>query len=394
MKRILLIEGCNFIDYPIGGYLSFAKQMISAFGNQLLLVGVTDDETPVGRWVKKDIDGIEFEFFSIRKIRKTQKKPLIPERLKIYFAVRRYQKSILKCNVKNVFIQTPEVLFSINKKGLNICARIPGVENPLTYSRYSFSKYFAGLFDYFFFKSLKSVNIILATANKSAIKNFLERGNSISIQNKVLQFPTRINTNIFKPEDINLSKKRLGFDLSTKIITTTGRLNTYKGWEFMLNSFIEFRKNNPNSFFVFLGDGEDRLKVIDFIKNNNIEDSVVITGRLNHEKLSQYLNASDVYVMGSFVEGWATSLVEAIACAKPVVCTNFSSAEELVEINTNGFIDHKRDFISFSKMIDKCFFLSKDKLIKKSIEMQKYATNNLKDSILESWKLNESLIEK
>jgi hypothetical protein len=50
-KRILLIEVCNFTDYPIGGYLSFAKQMLTAFDNQLALVGLGDDETPIGKWM-------------------------------------------------------------------------------------------------------------------------------------------------------------------------------------------------------------------------------------------------------------------------------------------------------------------------------------------------------
>jgi hypothetical protein len=50
-KRILLIEVCNFTDYPIGGYLSFAKQMLTAFGNQLALVGLGDEETTIGKWM-------------------------------------------------------------------------------------------------------------------------------------------------------------------------------------------------------------------------------------------------------------------------------------------------------------------------------------------------------
>ncbi len=66
-KRILLIEVCNFTDYPIGGYLSFAKQMITAFGNQLALVGLEDDETPIGKWTKKNINGIVYDCFAVAK---------------------------------------------------------------------------------------------------------------------------------------------------------------------------------------------------------------------------------------------------------------------------------------------------------------------------------------
>ncbi len=66
-KKILLIEICNFTDYPIGGYLSFAKQMLTAFGNQLALVGLATDDMPVGEWVKREIDGVVYDYFAITK---------------------------------------------------------------------------------------------------------------------------------------------------------------------------------------------------------------------------------------------------------------------------------------------------------------------------------------
>lgn len=50
-KKILLVEICNFTDYPIGGYLSFAKQTLTAFGNQLALVGLGDEDTTIGKWM-------------------------------------------------------------------------------------------------------------------------------------------------------------------------------------------------------------------------------------------------------------------------------------------------------------------------------------------------------
>ena len=38
--EIGLIEPCNFIDYPTGGQLTFAKQMVAIFGNELKLIGI------------------------------------------------------------------------------------------------------------------------------------------------------------------------------------------------------------------------------------------------------------------------------------------------------------------------------------------------------------------
>lgn len=388
MKKILIIEVCDYNSYPIGGYLSFAKQMLTAFGNELILVGLSTDDTPVGIWGKKEINNVTYDYFAVRKTSKISKKSIIPGRLKSYLAVRKYRKEIFKFDVKNVFVQTPEVLFAINKiKFINLCTRIPGVENPLSISRYWYGKYFAKFFDILFFRSLKKSDLILASADKNAIINFLKRGNNLLRSERVIQFPTRVDTRIFRPILKRSAREALGIRLSKKVIVTTGRLSALKGWKFMLESFIEFLREYPDSIFIFLGDGEDRSKIEEFIKIMDIEDKVRLAGRLSHEKLALYLNASDVYVMGSYIEGWATSLVEAVSCAKPVVCTNFSSAKELVEDGYNGFVIETHDKSIFSNSIKKCLEISHQNLIKKSLKMEMYASSSLKESILKYWEL-------
>ncbi len=387
-KRILIIEGCNYVDYPIGGYLSFAKQMISAFGNQLVLVGFSEDNSKIGVWSKKIINGVYFDYFSIRKVNRTHKKPLIPERLKIYFAIKKYKKKILSIGVKNIFIQTPETLFALGlTKELNICTRIPGVENPLLISRYSYGKYLAKIFDYFFFKYLNNVNMILATADQKAINDFIGRSKGLISKNEIKQFPSRIDTNIFHPLNKETCRKRCGISLDMKVIVTTGRLTSLKGWELMLKAFMLYKEKVDNACFYFLGDGEERIRIQNFIEINNLQRDVFIVGRLTHDELALYLNSADVYVMGSFVEGWATSLMEAIACAKPVVITNFSSSYELVTSGVNGYILESRNEKEFADCIEKCSELSVKDVSINAFRMQEYSTCFLAQKIIEDWKL-------
>jgi glycosyltransferase involved in cell wall biosynthesis len=387
-EKILLIEYCNFIDYPIGGYLSFAKQMLTAFGSQLVLVGFTEDDSQIGLWLKKNINGIEYDYFSIKKIQRTNKKPFIPERLKIYFALRKYKKKILEIGIKNIFIQTPESLFAIGTtKGLNICARIPGVENPLSISRYTYGKYLSSIFDYFFFNYLKNVNVILATADQKAINSFIFRSKGLLSANSVKMFPSRIDKNIFYPMDKKKCRLKYGISIEQKVIVTTGRLTSLKGWRLMLDSFILYKSRVKNACFYFLGDGNERTQIQNFINCNNLQNEVFITGRLTHNEIAFYLNAADIYVMGSFVEGWATSLMEAIACAKPVVITNFSSSYELVKNGENGFILENRDEKEFAICMEKCDELNDNFLKKNAIKMHDYSTQLLAKKIMEEWEL-------
>ena len=45
--KILVIDNVNYEDYPTGGILNFYRNMLPAFGSDLLLAGITtDDRTP------------------------------------------------------------------------------------------------------------------------------------------------------------------------------------------------------------------------------------------------------------------------------------------------------------------------------------------------------------
>ena len=71
--KILIIDFTNYEDYPIGGYLSFARSLMESFGNSLALAGITtSDEDPVGRWFRKEIEGTAYDFFAFARYSKTK----------------------------------------------------------------------------------------------------------------------------------------------------------------------------------------------------------------------------------------------------------------------------------------------------------------------------------
>jgi hypothetical protein len=145
MEKILLIDFCNYVDYQIGGHLSFAKNLMSAFGNQLSLIGIATEKTdPVGKWFIKKINGIEYDYFALTRYNKTKTKHFIPDRVSCYLLLRYYKKRILRMSFRNVFVQRQEILPAIkNFRFENICYRFPGVENPLQISKYWFGRYLA-----------------------------------------------------------------------------------------------------------------------------------------------------------------------------------------------------------------------------------------------------------
>jgi glycosyltransferase involved in cell wall biosynthesis len=384
MKKILFIDFCNYIDYQIGGHLSFARNLMCAFGNQLSLVGITTDKNDkTGEWIQKEIDGQVYDFFALARYEKTKTKHFIPDRIASLLLIRRFKKEILKRDFLNVFVQRPEVLIITKKFNYpNVCFCFPGTENPLKASRYWFGKYAADHFDKLFFSVLKDVKVILASADENAILEMVKRSDGVISRDRVIKFPTRINTDIFKPTDKKEARKKLGLSVEEKIIVTIGRLSWLKGWKLMIDSYILFRKSYPDSTFIFVGDGEDREKIVDYIAEKELTGRVIIAGKKDPEDISLFLSASDLFVMGSYKEGWSTSLIEAVACGTPVCVTNFSAASEIVREGVNGFIENDWNTDGFAELMLKAIDLEI-----KDIDVSRYSISRFKTDILKHWEL-------
>lgn len=387
-KRILLIDFCDFERYPIGGYLTFFKNMLDSFKGDLALVGIsTKNNEPVGRWFKKKIKGVEYDYFALaRYTNLTVTKHFIPDRLVMYILLTFYKKRIRKINIRNVFIQRQEVLLAIKNSGFsNICYRFAGLDDPLSMSKYWYSALFARIFERKFFKSFHNVKLIFATGDNAAIDAMLVRSNQMLQSKKIIKFPTRIDTGIFRKFNKLKARKELGIPESSIIILTTGRLAWLKGWKFMIDSFQEFQSSYPESKFLFIGEGEEREKIEKYISSKDLKSKIILVGKKTPNEIAMFLNASDIFIMGSLKEGWSTSLIEAIGCGVPACVTDFTSAKEIITEGVTGFVS-ERNADSFSNYMKKCLMIDTSVLPLNS-DVMKYSTSELGNEILKHWVL-------
>ena len=385
MKKILVIDFCNYTDYQIGGHLTFAKNLLFAFGNQLALIGITTDENdPVGKWTVKNINGTNYDFFALARYSVSKTKYIIPDRIMCYLLLRVYRSRILEKKFNNVFVQRPEILPAIKKyEYKNICYRFPGVENPLKISKYWYGEYFVKLFDRLLFSSFKNVNLVLVSADDKAIQGLIARSNGKILLQSIFKFPTRIDSDIFRPGNKIESREKLSVPVNSVIISTIGRLTWLKGWKFIIDAFRLFNSNVPDSILFFIGEGEDLEKINEYIEMNGMNQSVFLAGKKLSSEISFYLNASDLFIMASYMEGWPTSLVEAVACGIPCCVTDFGAATEIIHEGVNGFVEKERNLENFVTLMHKA-----SKLEIEDINVSRYSISNLKDDILSRWEIN------
>lgn len=385
----LLIEPCDFIEYPVGGQLSFARQMIRVFGNRLALVGWSTDDTPVGKWTTKAIDGIEYDYFAYHKKKDiSSQRPIVPARITDYLALNRWKNAIQQKQIPYVFLRSQHLLVNIVKwKVDNICYYFPGIENPLSISRYLWAKSLAKLFDTWFLPRVSKANTVLAAADTKAIEELVCRSKGKLDSCKIHVFPTRVDTDIFCYKDKHLAKKYLGIPESKIVISTTGRIHWAKGWKLILGAFKTFNQKFRDSILCFVGDGQDRPNLEAEISKLNLDNNVIITGFLPPERVSDYLKATDIFILGSKKEGWSTSLVEALATCLPIVSTDVSSSNTIIKEGVNGFVVKHRTPDEFFNAFVKALKLDTHSVMEYSREeIEKYALKYLEKDLGRIWK--------
>jgi len=383
--RILIIDFTNYEDYPIGGYLSFAKSMMNSFGNDLALAGITtSSQDPVGKWFKKDIMAVKYDFFAMARYNKSKTKHFLPDRLVNYLLLKYFQKRLLAINIKNVFIQRQEMLIALSKGAINICYCFAGLENPLTISKYWYAHSFSKLFEKRFFRKLKSVDTILASGDDSEIREMAKRSKGKVSESRVIKFPTRINTDIFRPVDKNEARRNLNIAHDSVVIVTTGRLAVLKGWKFMIDCFLKFEMDVPGSKLHFIGEGEDFEKIKSYLSINKLTEKVFFEGKKEPYTVAMFLNAADLFIMGSYKEGWSTSLMEAVACGTPSCVTDFSSAREIIIEGENGFVIENHNEERFVLGMLNAMNIKRPVM---NDHIHSFSTNRLKTDLLKYWTL-------
>jgi len=97
------------------------------------------------------------------------------------------------------------------------------------------------------------------------------------------------------------------------------------------------------------------------------------------------LNAADLFIMGSYKEGWSTSLIEAIACGIPACVTNFSSAKDVILEGINGFVIDEHNVEMFAKGMLKAIKIPTPVF---NENVMAFSVDKLKTDILKIWDLS------
>lgn len=381
-------EACNFVDSPTGGTLSFAKQMLKTFGEEMALVGVVTDETECGRWIRRSIAGREYWFYGIGRYKVGAGKPLIPARLTSLWQLNRHLDRVKDFGLGRVFTRTPQFALLLKKEDFpDICFCFAGTSNSVAISRYRHLRALGRLYERRLFRSLKrNASVILASADERAIDATVARSAGIVRKEDVTCFPTRFDPAVFHPRDKQACRDKLGIAADATVLVATGRIAGVKGWRLLVDALAELNKQGSRRLMLlFVGDGEQRYDLLTHAGALGLAEQVVVTGRVSSDEVADYLGSSDLYVAGSLHEGWSNAMLEALGCGKRLVTTQVSGARDLVKEGVNGFIVEHRDPVEMAARITQALSLNSG-AEQYSVELSKnYTLESLKRDLRTVW---------
>lgn len=135
------------------------------------------------------------------------------------------------------------------------------------------------------------------------------------------------------------------------VVGNVAALVPHKGQRHLIDAAAMVVRQVPDARFVVAGEGELRESLEHHVKHLHLEKHVFFTG-FRTDVLS-VIKAFDVFVMSSITEGLGTSLLDAMACRKPIVATEAGGIPEVVQDGITGFLVPPRDHHAMAEAIVK-----------------------------------------
>jgi len=186
----------------------------------------------------------------------------------------------------------------------------------------------------------------------------------MTTKDKCVVIPNAIDHSKFYVKDKCSLRKQYGIPNDLFIIAFAGSLIHRKGPD-RLSSAIE-RLHNPNIASFFIGGGQGSEKLIPKC------DGVLFCGQLPHDKVSDYFNMADIFVLPTLNEGCCNAIIEAMACGLPIVSSDRPFNYDLLTPNNSILVD-PTDIDSIANAIKQLYDnpMLRDTLRKGAIETAK-----------------------
>jgi glycosyltransferase involved in cell wall biosynthesis len=133
------------------------------------------------------------------------------------------------------------------------------------------------------------------------------------------------------------------------VVGNVAALVPHKGQRYLIDAAHQVVQQVPDARFVILGEGELREQLEKQVREHHLEKHVLLPGF--RTDVLGCIKGFDLFAMSSVTEGLGTSLLDAMACARPIVATTAGGIPEIVEDGVNGLLVPPRDHTSLANAL-------------------------------------------
>jgi glycosyltransferase involved in cell wall biosynthesis len=141
-----------------------------------------------------------------------------------------------------------------------------------------------------------------------------------------------IDPTVFQPQP-----KQERRDSTTRFLCVA-RLASAKGLPLLLHACRTLLDSNMPFKCTLVGDGPDRGTLEALRDRLGLREHVCLVGAIGQDRIQEYYDQADVFVLPTFAEGLPTVLMEAMAKGLPIISTTVMGIPELVQDGVEGLL--------------------------------------------------------
>ena len=197
--------------------------------------------------------------------------------------------------------------------------------------------------------AIKTDKIINISKNEyeSALRNKIASPKKMCMIENGIDFTKFENSDKYREE----TRKRYNINDNEIVIGVVGRLTEQKDPMTSIKAFKLVQEQNKNVKFMFIGSGEMENDVLEYARQNNMEDKIIITGWV--QNVEKYIPALDIAILPSKWEGFGLVIIEYMACNKPIIASKVGGIMNIIKNEDNGILIEKENEESLKKGIEK-----------------------------------------
>ncbi len=123
-----------------------------------------------------------------------------------------------------------------------------------------------------------------------------------------------------------------------KVLLSVGRLVPWKGFKVLIECMPRLLKEFPGLKLKIVGGGPQKEELEKAIKENDLNDNVILTGAIPRDELLKLKKEAIIFVFNTNWESFSFDTVEAMNLRLPVITTNVGSLPELIQSDIDGIL--------------------------------------------------------